>query len=147
MRVYAIIIILLLLTTKVKSQAMLWTAFENLNDSLRKERRPLLIFVYTEWCKFCKMQEQTTFSDTTVINSLRSKFYCLKLNAENKSEIIFLNRTYSPKSAGYHELTEYFCLIKGQITFPSSLFFTKELILNENVSGFMDTEYFKKIIE
>ena len=147
MKIYTIVIFLFLLVAKVKSQAMVWTAFENLNDSLRKERRPLLIFVYTDWCKFCKMQEQTTFSDTTVINRLRSKFYCLKLNAENKSEIIFLNRTYSPKSSGYHELTEYFCLVKGQITFPSTLFFNKELSLKENVPGFMDTNYFKKIIE
>lgn len=147
MRFYTVIIILLLFVPKVKSQTIVWTAFENLNDSLRIERKPLLIFFYTDWCKFCKMQEQTTFADTSVINILKSKFYCLKLNAEYKSEIIFFNRTYSSKSSGYHELVEYFSLVKGQISFPSTLFFTKELILNEKVSGFMDSDYFKKLNE
>lgn len=133
-----VVILFILITVIVKSQSLIWTDFKNLNDSLRTERKPLLVFVYTDWCKFCKMQEETTFKDTAIIKKLNTHFYCLKLNAEEKNSIHFFNKTYYPKASGYHQLAEYLCIEKGEITFPTTIFFNKEFLLEKRHFGLLD---------
>ena len=46
-----------------------WIGFEELEDSLKIETRPVLIYFYTDWCVYCKKMDRNAFKDPEVIIS------------------------------------------------------------------------------
>lgn len=115
------------LSTLGKAQSLNWTSFENLSDSLRAEKRPLLIFIHTSWCKYCQLQENTTFSNSGLVADLNQNFYSLKLNTEDKEDIEFLNRNYRYQTAkGNHKLAEWLGMQNNELIFPTTV------IIHEN---------------
>ena len=135
-----------LLPMQAKAQTLRWTAFENLSDSLRKERRPLLVFIHTDWCKYCKMMEVRTFSDSALVQTLNQHFYCLDLDAEQNKTLVFLNRKYRFKPSGVgtgvHELAEVLGKEKGKLTYPTTVVFDQNLQLRARNVGFLEADKF-----
>ena len=48
------------------------------------ENKPIMMDVYTSWCKWCKVLDQKTFPDKDVAFQANN-FVCAKLNGEDKS--------------------------------------------------------------
>lgn len=140
-----------LTVVQVEAQTLQWTSFEHLNDSLRKERRPLLIFIHTDWCKYCKMMEVKTFTNPELVKLLNKHFYCLDLNAEQAKTIPFLNRTYKFKPSGVntriHELAELLGSEKGRLTYPTTVFFDENLQLQSRVVGALEAKQILQLCE
>ena len=109
---------------EVHGQALRWTSFEHLQDSLRAQARPLMVFIHTDWCKYCQMQQKTTFRDPELVALLNQEFYCLKLNAEDQEAIKFFGRTYESGSSGnFHSLARMLGLENGKLLFPTTVFY------------------------
>jgi thiol:disulfide interchange protein len=52
----------LILCWNAQSQkSNLWTEFADLNDSLEVKIKPIMIYIGTDWCKYCKLQEKHYF--------------------------------------------------------------------------------------
>ena len=51
---------------------------------------PVLTYLYTDWCTYCKQMEATTFQEQEVIEGLTEDYVLLKLNAEKDPEGIRL---------------------------------------------------------
>ncbi|MEM1137887.1 MAG: thioredoxin family protein, partial [Bacteroidota bacterium] len=68
------ILILFAFSSKTFSQDIEWVSFGDLSTKLRKEKRPILIFIYTDWCKFCKMQEKNTFKNPEIVSMLSQQY-------------------------------------------------------------------------
>lgn len=47
-----------------------------------QEGLPVLVFLYTDWCTYCRQMDQTTFSDPVVIRQMSNSYIWLRLNAE-----------------------------------------------------------------
>lgn len=93
-------------------------------DSLQKiEKRNILIFIHTDWCKYCKMMQNTTFKNDHIIKMLNEKYYFITLNAEEKRTIFFNNHTFSYKptgtNTGSNELTVQLGTIENKLSFPT----------------------------
>ena len=85
-----ILVLLLMLSSLGRlSAATLLTKYNaaQLDSLLRTKSRNIVVFLYTDWCRFCRAMEQTTFRNESVINGLNEKFYFVVLNAEEKAEI------------------------------------------------------------
>ena len=82
--------------------------FEEVEEIHQQIPKPILVFLYTDWCKICFGMKKTTFKNRKVIQLLNEKFYFIKLNAEEKQDITFLGKifTYKPTgiNTGMHEL-------------------------------------------
>ncbi len=135
---------------QVKAQALRWTSFEHLTDSLRKERRPLVVFIHTDWCKYCKMMEVKTFSDPVVINILNQYFYCLDLNAEDVRALTFLNKKYKFKpsgvNTGVHELAELLGTQNGKLSYPTTVFFDQTLQIQNRIVGLVEAKQLAQML-
>jgi thioredoxin-related protein len=90
-------------------------------DSLQKiENRKVLVFVYTNWCSYCKVMDQFVFKDIKVIHLLNEQYYFVGLNAEEKQPIIYQNKRFIFKQTlGYHEMAIALAN-KKKLIFPST---------------------------
>ncbi|MFN8348443.1 MAG: thioredoxin family protein [Spirosomataceae bacterium] len=136
--------------SEVKAQTLRWTSFEHLTDSLRKERRPLLIFIHTDWCKYCKMMEMKTFSDPAVVQALNNRFYCLDLDAEEARTLPFLNKSYRFKPSGVNtgiqELAEVLGAENGKLSYPTTVFFDQNLQLQSRRVGVLEAKQLRQVL-
>lgn len=93
-------------------------------DSLRKTAdKNIVVFIHTDWCRFCQSMKNTTFRDQEVIKLLNEYFWFADLNAEEKQDIVFNSHTFKYKptgnNTGVHELAEQLGAINGQVSYPS----------------------------
>ncbi len=96
--------------------------FEQIDSLQRVEKRNIMVFIHTDWCKFCRTMEYTTFKNKDVVNALNRQFYFVSLDAEQKQDISFNGKTfkYKPSGAGtgIHELAVELGTIDGQVSYP-----------------------------
>jgi thioredoxin-related protein len=133
------------------AQQVKWTSFEKVQEGMRTDPKPLLVFIHTDWCKFCAMQENKTINDPPVVEKLNSNFYAIRLNAEEKSDITFLNRKYVYQSegagSGYHQLAELLGKENGILTFPTILILSETFAVMDRTTGFVSSKDLLKKID
>lgn len=142
MRQSSIIALLLILSAwgHVSGQSIPWTQWEHLEDSLKKQPKPVYLFIHTDWCRYCRMQEKVSFKDPQVLAIISDQYYALQLNAEDTATIQFKNSTYYfDSSQGYHQLALTFKQVQQTLTFPTHVFLTAELDQPNQLPG-----YFRK---
>ncbi|WP_303316406.1 thioredoxin family protein [Flavivirga abyssicola] len=90
-----------------------------------KEERPIVIFLHTDWCKYCKVMKNTTFKNEKIIEKLNERFYFISFNAEQKTSVTFQNHTFKYKSTGkktgIHELAEALGTFESKISYPTTV--------------------------
>lgn len=100
--------------------------FEQLDSLQKKEARPVVVFIHTEWCKYCAAMQNTTFKNKEVVSTLNERFYFIDLDAEEKRTITMLGSTFKFKptgnNTGIHELAEQLGRINGELSYPTLSF-------------------------
>lgn len=100
-----------------------WYSFTEVEMLNKTTPKPILVFVNTSWCKYCKMMENSTFKNQEVMQLLSESFYLVSLDAEEQSDITFLNHTFqfkpNGKNTGVHELATELATINNEIIYPT----------------------------
>ena len=98
-------------------------SFEEVEKLSKENPKPIVVFTHTNWCKYCKIMENTTFKDAKIIATLNDNFYFISFDAESKKDIVFNNHTFhfQPKgtNTGIHELATVLATIDNQVAYPS----------------------------
>ena len=98
-------------------------SFEEAEKLAKEKPKPFVVFIHTSWCNYCKMMENSTFKNETVITKLNNDFYFISLDAEKKEDIVFNNHRFSfiPKgqNTGIHELASALATINSQVVYPT----------------------------
>ena len=120
----AFYILFLFLSAIPSSFAQLKTySFEEAEKLAKEKPKPFIVFIHTSWCNYCKMMENSTFKNETVITKLNNDFYFISLDAEKKEDIVFNNHRFSfiPKgqNTGIHELASALATINSQVVYPT----------------------------
>lgn len=130
------------------SQSINWVDIEDVAIKMRQEAKPVMIFFYTDWCKYCELQKQTSYQDSTIIADLNEKYYCIKMNGESKETIKFLGRTYAFNvSKKEHQLVSYIASVNGQMSYPTTVFFDERFNLLKRETSYLSIDYFKSILK
>ncbi|WLD23893.1 thioredoxin family protein [Flavobacterium dauae] len=107
------------------SQQLQTYSFEQVEQLVGENPRPILLYFYTDWCQYCKMLQQTTFKDKNVIEKLNNNYYVVFFNAETKEEVAHKGVTYkfvpTGIKSGYHELLHHY-IKNRQEMYPTILF-------------------------
>ncbi len=98
-------------------------------EQARSESKPVLVFLYTDWCTYCKQMDGKTFSDAGVIDELGRKFVWLRLNAETDAQGIEMQRRFG---------------ING---FPTILFLDPSGRELNRIAGFVPPDQFRGRVE
>ncbi len=129
-------------------QELNWVSFAEVENLQKKDPRRVLVDVYTDWCKICKMMDQQTFSDPDLIRYLNENFHLVKFNAEEKASISFQGKTYrylERGSRGYNELAP--ALLTNSMAFPSFVVLDKEFKKEGVIKGFKDASSLRMLLE
>ena len=113
--------------------------FEEVEELHQQIPKPILVFLYTDWCKICFGMKKTTFKNKKVIQLLNKNFYFIKLNAEEKQDITFLGKmfTYKPSgtNTGMHELAVELGTIKKTIIYPTTIILNTVFEIDAQLTG------------
>jgi len=104
-----------------------WYSFEEAVKANKSTKKKIFIDVYTDWCGWCKRMDATTFSDPDVAKYVNANFYPVKLNAEQKEDIVFNGKTFkwvASGRGGVNMLAN--SLLDGNLGFPSYVYLTPE---------------------
>jgi thioredoxin-related protein len=97
-----VLVVLFLVTREISyaQQQALSLTVEELTSQMIKQPRPVIFYIYTSWCSYCKIQDQQIKKDSSLQNLLKTNFYFIRFNAENKNRVDFNGKTYHFKSHG-----------------------------------------------
>ncbi len=125
--------------------------FQQLDSLQRIERRPVLVFIHTDWCRYCQAMENTTFQDESVTTQLRQAYYWVSLNAESKQDITVQGQVfrYQPtgQGTGQHELAQALGTVDGTLTFPTLCFLNADYEIIHQQSGFVRARQLTDMLE
>ncbi len=117
------LVLLLAFFIHLKSQNLHVFSSEKLDEKINKSDKTTVIYLYTDWCMYCKAMENTTFKIKTVIEVLNQDFNFFKLNAEHQENIFYNSQLYQYKSTGKnigtHQLVTELMKTETQIIYPS----------------------------
>jgi thioredoxin-related protein len=112
--------------------------------------KPLLVFVYTDWCKICHGMKRTTFRDKKIQQLLNKKFYFIMLNGEEKKDITFFGKTFIYKptgtNTGMHELASKLATKEKRIAYPTTIILNTAFEIDAQLIGFYNTQKMTQII-
>lgn len=125
-----------------------WMSIEEAVERSKKEKRLIFIDVYTDWCGWCKVMDRNTFSVPEVAKILNDKFWPVKLDAEQRADIIFQGNTFRFKAygnGGTHEFAA--ALLSNKLSYPTVVFLDEDFAMIQPLPGYQKAPEFHKIIQ
>jgi thioredoxin-related protein len=122
-----------------------WYSLEEAQALNAKAPRKLFIDIYTNWCGWCKVLDNKTFSQPEIAKYLNTYFYPVKFNAEGKDTIVFNGKTfiYKPEYK-CHDLAA--VIMQGQMSYPSMAVLDENLQLFTVLKGYLPPEDLQPIL-
>ncbi len=104
-----------------------WYTWDEAIKANKKEKKKFFVDIYTDWCGWCKRMDAQTFEEAEVAAYLNKHFYPIKLDAEQKANIVYNDHTFKWVEGGrrgVHELA--YSLLDGKMSYPSLVFLTEK---------------------
>ncbi|MBC6992610.1 thioredoxin family protein [Lewinella lacunae] len=97
--------------------------FEQVDSLQAVEARPVLVFLRTDWCRYCHRMEHTTLRDTAVVRLLNTDFYFVSFDAETEQDVQWRGHTFrfrpTGRKTGVHGLAEALGTVDGRVAYPT----------------------------
>ena len=134
-----------------QSSSLTKNAFEDIDSLMAIEERPVVVFIHTDWCKFCKSMKKYTLTDKNLIKTLNSKFYYIDFNAETKEPIIYGGQTFEfipmGHNVGTHQLAKNLATINGRILYPTLCILNSKNEIIYQYAGWLQVDEMEEILE
>lgn len=146
-----IVLMMVFVATIIGSAQLRSHRFEELDSLQNLSPKPVLVFIQTNWCRYCAQMKLTTLKNKQVIQLLNESFYFIPFNAEQKEPVFFAKHrfNYVPtgKNTGYHELAEELATINRSISYPTvSVLNSKNEIIYQ-YSGMLTTTEMQRLLK
>ena len=133
-----------LLTTVFLSVSMclgadkMWIGFDDGLALAKKSQKPMIVDFYTDWCHWCKVMDEKTFSQQDVKAKLEKNFVTVRINAEDPKA----TATYKGHTFNNIELTRAF----GVTGYPTLAFLEEDGDIITTIPGYIPAEQFIHIL-
>ncbi len=121
-----------------------WSSLEEAISSSKQNDKKILLDIYTDWCKWCKVMDQKTFADKEMQSFLKENYNTAKFNAESKEAIHFDGKEYTwvpGGRKGIHSLA--MKLLNNSPSYPSFVVLDSDLKIIKVIKGYKTVEQFK----
>lgn len=82
-------------TATAEPASITWYTMSEGYAKAKKEKKMIVVDVYTDWCGWCKVMDQKTYGDQTVITKMNKHFVAIKFNPEENGTHIIGNDSMS----------------------------------------------------
>lgn len=130
-----------------------WIGFEQLDDSLRVNNKPVLVYFYTDWCVYCKKMDRNAFKNPEIVSKINKEFYAVKMNAETMDSIEFEGQTFTNQQAktkrnGVHQIPLLLASRgNNKLSFPTLLVLDRNFRIRKRSFEYMTSERMKALIK
>ncbi len=114
-----------------------WLTHEQGFKKRLNEPKPIFIDVYTDWCKYCKIMESTTYKDRKIVQYMNRYFHAVKMNPEQEGNIEYDGKAYTLNQ---------FVTAAGVQGFPASIIFDKEGKFIFTLPGYHEADRMLKML-
>lgn len=124
------------------AQNLQWLSFEQAMIENKFDKKLIFIDVYTSWCRWCKVMDRKTFANERVKAFLYKNFHNVKLDAEQKGQIQFGDKTFkwvNTGKNGIHQLA--YSLLKGDLSYPSFVVLDSNFKRIKIIKGYQKPDY------
>lgn len=151
MKLYFSIIIIICsfcnLTAQHENGLVKWLDFKEAQELNKKQAKPFIVDVYTDWCGWCKHMMKTTYSNPNIAGYINQHFYPVKFNAETKDTIEYNGKIYKPTSPNPktpHELAIKF--LGTSLSYPSTIFVANNFEYNLLSQGYLEEKKIEPLL-
>jgi thioredoxin-related protein len=128
-----------------RAEKLKWMTLQEAEQAMTKEKRPILIDLYTDWCGWCKVMDKKTYANKAVIAYLQEKFYPVKLNAETREIVKWGNKTYHLSNDNRtNDFAVY--LTYGRLSYPTTVIIPPDNSGPQPVPGYHEPKEFELIV-
>lgn len=117
--------------------ALVWRSFNQGLTEAKKSNKKILVDVFTDWCKWCKVMDKETYGNSEVISLLNQYFVVVKLDAESNKRVTYDNKTFTERT-----LASAF----GVDGYPATLFLDPDGLLITSADGYIKAPMFIDIL-
>lgn len=139
-----------LLNAQEKKELLFKYSFAEIERLTQKTPKPIVVFIYTNWCEICSGMKKTTFKSKEIIETLNDYFYFVLLDAETKKDITFLGKTFVYKptglNTGAHELATSLGTINKKQIFPTTVILNPKFEIDLQIHSLITKDTFAKIL-
>lgn len=119
---------------------------------LQKENpKPVVVFLYADWCRYCKAMENTTLKKKGVVNQLNNNYYFVRFDGEQQEDVTLGGRTYTFKPSGnetgIHELAQALATVDGQVNYPTVVIVNEQFEILYQYAGYMRADEMEKLLK
>ena len=125
-------------TPKAAAGAVVWLAWDQAMSDAQSQGKFIVVDVYTDWCHWCKVMDDKTYSDQAVAGLMKESFVAVKLNAERANTVNFKGKAYTEM-----DLARNFD-VSG---FPTTMFLASDGTVIGKIPGYIEAPVFKQILE
>ncbi len=149
---YIVIIIWLLFTISNGTIAQpKMFSFEVVDTLQQLEQRPVMVFIHTDWCRFCAAMKTETFTNNTLVELLNEHFYFIDFDGESTAPVDFNGRTfhYKPTGAntGVHELAVALGTLNGKLSYPVLCILNPQFEIIYQHNSFINANELRTVLE
>jgi len=147
MKQWSVVVLLLLGAGPVFSQSkkINWMTLEEAFTKTQAEPRKILIDVYTDWCGWCKVMDQKTFTNEKVVDYVNRNYYAVKFNAESRKDVKLGDKVYRFDAANRAHGAA-IALLEGKMSYPSIVYLDEKFNMIQPVPGYMEARPFHQVI-
>ncbi len=128
------------------SEKIVWLSIAEAQVKFAKEKRPILVDLYTEWCGWCKVMDKKTYNNKNVADYLSSKFYIVKMDAEGRDNITWNGKVFKFDSKyKTHELAIYFT--GGRLVYPTTIIIPADGSQPQAIPGYLEPKTFEPVVK
>jgi thioredoxin-related protein len=125
-----------------------WMSFEEAFELNKTAPKKWMVDVSTSWCGWCKKMDASTFVDPIITDYLNENYYAIRLDGEEKEDIVLDGATFKFVASGrrgYNELPAK--LMGGKMSYPTIVFLSPEVQVYQSIPGYKSKEDLLPILQ
>ncbi len=127
-----------------------WLSIDEAVKLQKEQPKKIIIYIYTDWCTYCKVMKRGAFKNETSIKYLNDNFYAVKFNAEQTQDIVFKDKIYSHRptrrKGGFHDLAD--GLVNYELYgYPTLVVYDENLEMQRPFVNYLKQKEFQNFIE
>jgi thioredoxin-related protein len=138
------ILICLIISSALWCQKMI--EFGEIENYLKCETKPLIVYFYTDWCGICQIQTKQIEKDKELIELLKTQVFFVKFNADSTEEFELKGEIFRKSSQKYHDVLLAIFDNSQEIHFPAWVVLSPDFEVVFQYFGLLSVKELKSII-